>query len=88
MYEAWVAHLVARGKDEKTLTRAKAHACATRLLQEDRESAKAHAILGQLARANGELDAADRHFRVALRYDPQDRDAQRGLRLLSKRRPH
>ena len=86
MYEAWVGYLTARGEEDQTLARAKAHACASRVLQDDGESSRAHSILGQLAHANGELDAADRHFRMALRYDPDDRDSQRGLRLLSKRK--
>jgi len=87
MYEAWVGYLTARGEEEQTLARAKAQACASRVLQDHKESSRAHSILGQLANSRGELDAADRHFRMALRYDPNDRDAQRGLRLLVKRKP-
>jgi tetratricopeptide (TPR) repeat protein len=87
MYEAWTSYLTARGEEAPTLARAKAHACANRVLQDDRESSRAHSILGQLANASGELDAAARHFRMALRHDPGDRDAQRGMRLLAKRRP-
>jgi tetratricopeptide (TPR) repeat protein len=87
MYEAWLSYLGARGEEERTLARAKAQACASRLLQNRKESHRAHSILGQLAHSRGEQEAAERHFRTALRYDPDDRDAQRGLRLLSKRRP-
>ena len=87
MYEAWVGYLTARGEEKQTLARAKAQACASRVLQDHKESSRAHSILGQLANSRGELDAADRHFRMALRYDPNDRDAQRGLRLLVKRKP-
>jgi len=87
MYEAWISYLGARGEEERTLARAKAQACASRLLQDRKESPRAHSILGQLAQSRGELEAAERHFRTALRCDPDDRDAQRGLRLLSKRRP-
>jgi CheY-like chemotaxis protein len=86
MYEAWGSYLTARGEEEQTLARAKAHACASRVLQDHKESSRAHSILGQLAHSKGELDAADRHFRMALRSDPNDRDAQRGLRLLVKRK--
>jgi CheY-like chemotaxis protein len=86
MYEAWTSYLTARGEEEQTLARAKAQACASRVLQDEKESSRAHSILGQLAHSRGELDAADRHFRMALRHDPDDRDAQRGLRLLSKRK--
>jgi hypothetical protein len=86
MYEAWLGYQIARGEEDRNLARAKAHACASRVLQDEPESSRAHSILGQLAHANGELDAADRHFRMALRYDPDDRDSQRGLRILSKRK--
>jgi CheY-like chemotaxis protein len=85
MYKAWVAYLTARGEESKTLTRAKAQACANRVLQDDSGSSRAHTILGQLALAKGDLGAAERHFRMALRNDPDDHDAERGLRLLSKR---
>jgi CheY-like chemotaxis protein len=86
MYEAWLGYLIARGEENRNLARAKAHACASRVLQDDGESSRAHSILGQLAHAKGELAAAERHFRKALRNDPDDRDSQRGLRLLSKRK--
>jgi Flp pilus assembly protein TadD len=85
MYEAWVSYLTARGEENQTLARTKAHACASRVLQDDRSS-RAHSILGQLANAKGEFDAAERHFRMALRHDPDDHDSQRGLRLLLKRK--
>jgi tetratricopeptide (TPR) repeat protein len=85
MYEAWVGYLTARGEEDQTLARAKAQACASRVLQDHKESSRAHSILGQLAYSKNEFDAADRHFRMALRYDPNDRDAQRGQRLLMKR---
>jgi CheY-like chemotaxis protein len=87
MYEAWVGYLTTREEEARTLARAKASACANRVLQDHRESSRAHSILGQLAQSTGEFEAADRHFRMALRYDPDDLDAHRGLRLLSKRRP-
>jgi CheY-like chemotaxis protein/tetratricopeptide (TPR) repeat protein len=87
MYEAWVSYLTTREEEGRTLARAKASACANRVLQDHRESSRAHSILGQLAQSTGELEAAERHFRMALRYDPDDLDAQRGLRLLSNRRP-
>lgn len=86
MYEAWGGYLTARGEEAKTLARAKALACANRVLQDHKESSRAHSILGQLAYSKGELDAAGRHFRMALRSDPNDRDAQRGLRLIVKRK--
>jgi len=87
MYEAWTSYLTARGEEARTLARAKAHACASRVILDDKESSRAHSILGQLAHANGELDAAERHFHMALRHDSGDHDAQRGMRLLAQRRP-
>jgi tetratricopeptide (TPR) repeat protein len=86
MYEAWTELLVARDDETRAVARAKAGACAQRMLQRDRDSVRAHAILGQLAAAAGDLDTAERHFRAALRTAPEDRDALRGLRLLEKRR--
>ncbi len=86
MYEAWLGYQIARGEEVRNLARAKACACAKRMLQDKLESSRAYSILGQVAHAHGELDAADRHFRMALRYDPDDRDSQRGLRILSKRK--
>jgi CheY-like chemotaxis protein len=85
MYKAWVGYLTARGEENQTLARANAQACASRVLQDDRGSSRAHSILGQLAHAQGDLGAAERHFRMALRHDPDDRASQRGLRLLLKR---
>jgi tetratricopeptide (TPR) repeat protein len=86
MYKAWVGYLTTRGEENQTLARAKAYACASRMLQDDKESSRAHSILGQLAHAKGDFGAAERHFRMALRHDPGDHDSQRGLRLLLKRK--
>jgi CheY-like chemotaxis protein len=86
MFEAWVEYLIARGQEARALARAKAAACAQRMLERDRDAVRAHGILGQLAYAAGDFDAAERHFRVALRGDPSDREAQRGLRLVERRR--
>lgn len=47
---------------------------------------RAHAIAGQIATAVGEIDIAERHLRHALRIDPGDRDALRGMRALERRR--
>jgi CheY-like chemotaxis protein len=87
MYEAWTELLVARDDETRALARAKAGACAQRMLQRDSGSVRAHAILGQLAAAADDIDTAERHFRAALRTAPDDHDALRGLRLLEKRRP-
>lgn len=86
MYEAWTEVLAARDDAARALARAKAGACAQRVLARDSDSARAHTILGQLAAAGGDVEAAERHFRSALRTAPEDRDALRGLRLLERRR--
>jgi tetratricopeptide (TPR) repeat protein len=86
MYEAWTEVLAARDDAARALARAKAGACAQRVLARDADSVRAHTILGQLAAASGEVEGAERHFRAALRTAPDDRDATRGLRLLERRR--
>ncbi|HTY16161.1 MAG TPA: DUF4388 domain-containing protein [Myxococcota bacterium] len=86
MFEAWAGYLNEREDDRRALARAKASACAQRVLERDRDSVRAHAILGQLACAGGDLDDAERHFAVALRLAPDDRDAQRGMRQVERRR--
>ena len=86
MYEAWTELLVARDDGARALARAKAKACAERVLARDRKAVRAHTILGQLAIAGGDLDAAERHFQAALREAREDREALRGLRLVERRR--
>ncbi|MEB2343470.1 MAG: response regulator [Deltaproteobacteria bacterium] len=86
MYEAWVEVLAARDDAARAVARAKAGACAQRVLARDAEAVRAHTILGQLAVATGDIEAAERHYRAALRTAPEDRDALRGLRLLERRR--
>ena len=86
MLEAWAQYLGEQDDERRALARAKASACAQRALERDRDSVRAHAILGQLACATGDLDAAERHFATALRLSPDDRDAQRGLRQVERRR--
>jgi len=86
MFEAWAGYLNEREDERRALARAKASACAQRVLERDRDSVRAHAILGQLACAGGDLDDAERHFAVALRLAPDDRDAQRGMRQVERRR--
>jgi tetratricopeptide (TPR) repeat protein len=86
MYAAWTEYLAARGDEDRAAIRAKVSSCAQRMLERDRESVRARAILGQLAFAAGDLDAAERHFRAALRRAPDDHDALRGLRMVDRRR--
>jgi tetratricopeptide (TPR) repeat protein/CheY-like chemotaxis protein len=86
MYEAWTEVLAARDDAARAVARAKAGACAQRVLARDADAVRANTILGQLALAAGDADGAERHYRAALRTAPEDRDALRGLRLLERRR--
>jgi CheY-like chemotaxis protein len=86
MFEAWAEYLTAKGDEALALARAKAAACAQRMLERDRDSVRAHAMLGQLCCGSGDLEAAERHFVAALRLAPDDREAQRGLRQVQRRR--
>jgi hypothetical protein len=86
MMEAWLEYRSAHGGDARRLAGSKVRACADRVLKESRTSARAHSIFGQLALREADDDTAERHLRLALRYEPGDLEAQRGLRLLEKRR--
>ena len=68
------------------LAKEKARAAAKTLLGQDRGSARAHTTLGRFLYEEGELDAAERHFRVAAQGAPNDRELQRFLRLIEGRR--
>jgi tetratricopeptide (TPR) repeat protein len=83
---AWAELLAAKGDEPKALAKEKARAAAKTLLGQDRGSARAHTILGRFLYEEGELDAAERHFRVAAQGAPNDRELQRFLRLIEGRR--
>jgi cytochrome c-type biogenesis protein CcmH/NrfG len=86
MYRCWAEHCTTREEQARALTRSQATAAAQRMLESDAQCVRAHAILGDLARETGDTGAAERWFRLALRIDPDDREAQRGMRLLSRRK--
>jgi tetratricopeptide (TPR) repeat protein len=79
MYEAWASYLNSRV--ELRVARAKAVACARRVLEEDPRSAKPHSILGRLALDDGERGRAEKEFEAALIRDPENSEAQRGISL-------
>ncbi|RIK94636.1 MAG: hypothetical protein DCC71_23430 [Proteobacteria bacterium] len=83
---AWVETLLAKEDAARAAARARAAEHARRLLKHDPDSARAHDVLGQIAIAAGELDAAERHFRHVLRAAPEHRDALRGMRTVERRR--
>jgi len=86
LLEAWLEYRSAQGADARALAAPKVRACAQRALQASRTSARAHSLLGQLALQENDDEAAEKHLRLALRYDDADVEASRGLRLLEKRR--
>ena len=78
MMEAWALYLQARV--DVRVARAKAVACARRVTEADPQAAKPHAILGRLALDDGDQALANREFQAALVRDPEDEDAQRGMK--------
>jgi tetratricopeptide (TPR) repeat protein len=58
---------------------AEARSIADQLLQQTPDDAKSHALSGRVALADQQADAAATHFRQALRLNPNDDDARRGL---------
>ncbi|HVH07441.1 MAG TPA: DUF4388 domain-containing protein [Myxococcota bacterium] len=86
LLEAWLEYRTTPDGDGKPLAAAKVRACAERVLESSRTSARAHSVLGQLALAEGDEANAERLVRLALRYEYGDVEAQRALRILEKRR--
>jgi CheY-like chemotaxis protein len=86
MFHAWAEYLASRSDEPRMLAKAKVRSQAQKLLKQDRDSARAHSILGRLLYDEGELEAAEKHYRLALRAEAGDIEAQRGLRLIEGRR--
>ncbi len=78
MAEAWASYLEAR--HNVRVARAKALACARRLLDAEPKAAKVHSVLGRLALDEGDRVRAAREFELALLHDPEDEEARRGLK--------
>jgi tetratricopeptide (TPR) repeat protein len=77
MVEAWASYLAARVVQR--IARAKAVACARKVVESDARAAKPHAILGRLLLEDGDAKGAAREFELALVRDPKDEDAKKGL---------
>jgi tetratricopeptide (TPR) repeat protein len=77
MYEAWVSYLSARVTQR--IARAKAIACARKMVEADPRAAKPHTILGRLLLDDGDAASATRELELALVRDPNDEDAKKSL---------
>ena len=77
MFEEWVSYLAARVGAR--IARAKAVACARKMIEADPRAAKPHAILGRLLFEDGDAKSAEREFEFALVRDPADDDAKKGI---------
>ena len=86
LYAAWTASLALGDAAARSSARGSAREVALQLVRQDQNHAKAHAILGQMLLEEGDVGAAEKHFRIAITTDPKEIDAERGLRLAAKRR--
>jgi CheY-like chemotaxis protein len=80
MHEAWVAYLSARVTQR--IARAKAIACARKMIEADPRSGRPRFILGRLLLDEGDADAGVRELELALMRDPADEDAKKALAKL------
>jgi tetratricopeptide (TPR) repeat protein len=80
MHEAWTAYLAARVAQR--IARAKAIACARKMVEADPRAGKPHTILGRLLLDDGDAAGAAREFELALLRDPNDEDAKKGIAQL------
>jgi len=86
LYAAWTASLTLGEAAPRSEARGRARELALQLVRQAKNHAKAHAILGQMLLEDGDVEAAERHFRSAISADPKEIDAERGLRLATMRR--
>jgi tetratricopeptide (TPR) repeat protein len=77
MLEAWTGYLAARVAQR--VARAKALACARKMMEADPRAAKPHVILGRLLLDEGDAAGAAGELELALRRDPSDEEAKRCL---------
>jgi tetratricopeptide (TPR) repeat protein len=88
LYANYAAYLQANDRVELRETqrlKEETRRIAERALKQDESLARGHAILGHLARIDGDSDAAIAHFRRALDINPRDKTSQRELRILLDR---
>jgi Flp pilus assembly protein TadD/DNA-binding response OmpR family regulator len=77
MLEAWAGYLSARVTQR--IARAKAIACARKMIEADPRAAQPHTILGRLLLDDGDSPAATRELEQALLRDPTDEEAKKSL---------
>ena len=65
---------------------AQARAMMVAALKADPDCDRAHYQLGVIARVEGDVERAERHFRETVRSNPRHLEAARELRLLEMRR--
>ncbi len=80
MFESWALYLHTRV--EVRIARAKTVAAARRMAEADTKAAVPHAILGTLALEDGDEELARKEFQAALIRDPENEEAQRGIKLV------
>jgi DNA-binding response OmpR family regulator/tetratricopeptide (TPR) repeat protein len=85
LYEAYVEYLLASDDGSRKGAKEKARRVAEKTVAQDPKQARAHAILGHFLRLEGDLQEAERHYRIAIASDRGDSLAQAGLRMLSQR---
>jgi tetratricopeptide (TPR) repeat protein len=86
LYATWTASLTLGEAAPRSEARGRAREVALQLVRQHKNHAKAHAILGQMLLEDGDVEAAEKHFRSAIAADPKEIDAERGLRLATMRR--
>lgn len=79
---AWAIYMDPQRKAEAT----RAKQMMTEALRMDPQCDRAHYQLGVIARVEGDVDRAERHFREAIRLNPKHLEANQELRLIEMRK--
>jgi tetratricopeptide (TPR) repeat protein len=83
---AWAEYQLAKDSKERGTQRVELERLIARALMENRELALAHNVQGHLFLAAGDEERAIRAFKRAFHFDSSDVDAERHLRVLTRRR--
>ncbi len=82
---SYTEFLNTKNTEEREKLKGRAAELAKQALAQDPKTPRAHTILGQFARMDGNNGLAERMFKRALEVNPRDHDAQRELRLVRRR---